>query len=103
MAKKKQRRRKTGMKLPLAIVMGFAVPVTHLWKTWRATNNLEITGARASEIFTGYNTLTRTFNLGAMGQGTLPIMLGALAHKIVGTGMGVNRMLAAAKIPFIRI
>lgn len=35
--------------------------------------------------------------------GVLPLVVGALVHKFVGGSLGVNRTLAAAGVPFIRI
>ena len=99
MAKKKTKRRRPRMKISIAMIGGLLVPATHLWNTWRATNNLEITGARASEIFSGYNPLTRRWDLGAMAQGTFPIAIAVFVSRFIGGQMGINRQLASMRLP----
>ncbi len=99
MARRKTKRRRPRMKISIAMIGGLLVPVTHLWSTWRATNNLEITGARATEIFSGYNPLTRRFDLGATAQGLLPVAIGVLVSRFIGGGMGINRQMASMRLP----
>ena len=100
MAKRKTKRHsRPRMKISLAMIGGLLVPVTHLWSVYRATNSLEITGSRASEIMSGYNPLTKKFSVAAMAQGTLPILLGAAISRFIGGRMGVNRQLASMRLP----
>jgi hypothetical protein len=38
-----------------------------------------------------------------LGYGLLPIVAGIFVHKIIGGGLGINRVLSSSGIPWIRI
>ena len=107
-AKKKHRKSRTPS-VSLAVVGGFAPGVGKLWYHFRnpslhgAGNGFEAAGIEASRIYAGYDPRDGSFNMAWMGLGTFPILIGALVHKFVGGRLGVNRMLGASGIPFIRL
>lgn len=87
--------------IPLAIALGF-VPL----------------GARAVALVQGggvpalanlpasiipYNFATRKIDFSQLGTGLWPILAGLFIHRFVGGGLGVNRALAAARVPWIRL
>lgn len=100
MAKKKRRRNGNGFKLPIAVVAGFIPGV------WRVTSKMgagfNTMANEAGRVYLGYDSWTGQFNFGAMKFGTLPIILGIVLHK-VASRLGVNRALASAGVPIIRI
>lgn len=54
--------------------------------------------------FTGINRSTGQFDMNALKQGLLPVVGGLLVHKFVGgKPLNLNRAIANAGIPFIRI
>ena len=54
--------------------------------------------------YTGYDTRTKKWWAPNMAKGLLPLIIGILVHKYVGgTPLNVNRMLASANVPIVRI
>lgn len=104
MARKKKRRSKK-FTIPIAPIAGLAIaladPVDEAIKG-NTTRALKIIGAR----FTGIDARQDpyTFNIEELKRGLLPIVVGGLVHKFVGGApLNVNRMLAAAGVPVVRI
>lgn len=108
-AKKKRRRRRVngflnGIQVPLALVAGAAVGPANVLQAHRANgNDFSATAGYANAIYTGYNPVNGSFSVHNMRDGLVPLAVGALVHKIVGQGLGVNRMLGQARIPVIRV
>jgi len=100
MAKKKHRR-KARATLPLAVVAGFVPPARIINAEFQA-NGFEGGAAAASRIFIGYDSSTAQWDFQQLQYGFGPILVGFAIHKIAAMA-GINRALAAAKIPFIRI
>lgn len=99
-SKKKRRSRGSRFSLPLAIVAGMAGPGIKLWESRGSGSGL---AREAGRIFTGFDFWTGSFVPGAMRYGTLPILAGFLVHYILGSKLGLNRAIARAGIPVIRI
>ena len=100
---KKKRRRSRSMTIPIAPLVGLgaglsvAVPAA-IRGDWELAIN-EVT-----RNYTGYNPLTRKFETDKLWRGLAPLIGGLLVHKFVGgSPLNLNRTLARAKIPFIRI
>jgi hypothetical protein len=53
--------------------------------------------------YTPYDPWGNKFSTAGLGQGLLPLLGGVLIHKYVGGSLGVNRALAASKLPFLRL
>ena len=104
MAKKKKRSRKFTLPIaPLAgLAVGMAMPIGELMAgnipraiDYLAYNYLGIAGTTTGQI---------SFNPDGMKNGLLPLVVGGLVHKFVGGApLNLNRMLAAAGVPVIRI
>jgi len=99
MAKKKVKRRKAQMTLPLAVVAGFLPAGGKLYESRGSVEGISNT---ASRIFLGFNPDNGKWDLEDMKFGIGPILVGFMMHKIA-SGLGVNRALGAARVPFIRI
>ncbi len=94
---------KTKMTIPLAVVAGFAGPVTRIVQSGMSGGIKE--GANeASRILLGISPFESrvTWQPYLMRYGALPIVTGLLVHKAAGM-LGINRMLARSGIPLIRI
>lgn len=102
MAKKaKARRRSTGMHLPVAVLAGF-VPLVLAAKDGYQYNGWSGVGKRVSLGLTGYNPEDRNWYPAEMLKVTGPIVAGIVAHKVAGR-LGINRALANAGVPFLRV
>jgi hypothetical protein len=99
---KKKHRRRNGLTIPLAVVGGFGPGVA---RTIAATTSTGFTTGmyEASRIYTGYDPATGSFNFANMKYGTGPALLGVLVHKFIGGKLGINRVLAGAGIPLLRL
>lgn len=99
--KAKRRRRNNGVRLPLAVIAGFAPLLANTWGHWRTYG---ATGATRymSQALTGYDPQTSKWNFNNLGLGLFPIIVGIFAHKVAGR-LGVNRAIASTGLPWIRI
>jgi hypothetical protein len=87
--------------LPLAVTLGFVPLGTRAVQLVQANGIAGLQALPASLI--PYNFATRKIDFSQLGTGLYPILAGLVVHKVVGGMMGVNRQLAAARIPWIRI
>ena len=103
MARRRKGRRRYSMTIPMAPIAGLAVglaePIQKISQgNWVGGLN------QLGERYTGYNALAGNFNFKRLEKGLLPLVLGALVHKFVGGApLNLNKTLARAKVPFIRI
>lgn len=98
--RKKRTYRRGGFKMPVAVVGGF-LPLLVTAAADVRTQGIAGLQNTVSAIIP-YNPATRQFTMARLGLGLYPIIIGFLVHKIAGA-MGINRALAAARVPFIRI
>lgn len=98
--KKKHRRAKPSF--PLAVIAGFAAALAEPAQMAMKGNYVNAADT-VSTRFTGYSFQKNTFDVNAMKAGLLPVVVGLLAHKIVGSWLGLNRALGRAKIPYLRV
>lgn len=107
MAKKKTRKSRQ-MTVPMAIVAPLAFGIGQPIK-WVAMDGMSLEEGLRHLLFryTGYNDWAGKFdpfNPTGLAKGLFPLIVGALAHKFIGGApLNVNRILAAHKVPFIRI
>lgn len=103
MAKNRTKRRngKEGFTLPVAILAGFVPLGAKLWNA-RGGGMTEIARQASRSLF-GFDGSDNTFSFKWMGNGLLPIIGGALIHKLVGQRMGVNAMLRRSGVPLLRL
>lgn len=106
MAKKASGRRRAGFTLPLAVVAGFASPVSRTWGHFRSNGLTGEEGAVAefSRTMIGINPYANPvqFESWRLRYGLYPVVLGLLVHK-VASWVGINRMIAQAHVPVVRI
>jgi len=102
MAKKKKTRKRPPMTMPLAIVAGFVPPGRIIWAESGRGQSFEGGAVAASRIFLGYNSITGRWDFKQLQYGFGPILMGFGIHRLAQM-VGINRALAAARIPFIRI
>lgn len=97
--------RRRSMTIPLAVVIpsvgGTVAAAKHGWDSgWGIEGALD----QVSQAWTGYSFINQTFDIGQTKRALVPTIVGALIHKFVGgPPLNVNKILAANKIPFIRI
>jgi hypothetical protein len=87
--------------ISLAIAAGFAVPVTRAVNTYKYAG-LTNAVSHFTSMMVGFEPTTGLFNANNLKSGLLPVMTGAVIHKVASM-MGINRMIAQSGIPFIRI
>lgn len=87
------------MTIPLAVVAGFVPTAVGVW-------NRRSSGQAVADYlqqgFTGITPGTGQFAFSNLKVGLLPIAAGFMVHKVASM-LGVNRAIARARIPFIRI
>jgi len=94
---------KRKLNIPLALVAGVAAGVAD--PIQRVLNG-NISGAlrHLAMHYTGIDPETGSFKLDNLKIGLLPLVAGVLVHKFVGgSPLNVNKALANAGVPFIRI
>lgn len=101
MARKKSRRNNKSFTLPLAVVGGFMPLAVHALDDYRVAGLPHVAKGICVRT-TGYMIDTGKFEFGYLMQGMGPIVAGTLVHKLAGK-LGINRMIAAAGIPVVRI
>jgi hypothetical protein len=102
MAKAVARRKAPRMTIPLAVLAGF-LPLAGVTMTSLKQGGPELAGYNLVSNLTGYDIPTKTWNWQYMQKGTIPIVAGILAHKLIGQKLGVNRILARAGVPLFRL
>ncbi len=92
--------------LPIAVVVGFSGPAMRVYGHYKSNGFMGEEGAigELSRIMTGVNVQKNpaTFEAWRLRYGLLPILLGLGVHKLANY-IGINRMIAKAGIPVIRI
>lgn len=103
MAKKGKAKRhsKPGFTLPVAVVAGFLPLGMRAVAGWKE-GGLEGASHQLIMGTTGYDHREQKFRFPAMAQGLGPILAGIMVHKLAGR-LGVNRAIARAGVPFLRI
>jgi len=101
MAKKKHRKRAQAT-LPLAVVAGFFPAGQIIWAESQGPRGVQGGAQAASRIFLGYDSVNARWDFRQLQYGFGPIIVGFGIHKVAQM-VGINRALAAARIPFIRI
>jgi hypothetical protein len=99
MAKRSHKR--PGMTVPLAMIAGFAPLGAAALDGWQY-NGVSGLAKRVTMGMTGYNIEDKKFYPMEMARVTGPIVLGVLIHKLAGK-LGINRALAGAGVPFLRV
>lgn len=101
MAKATRRSRKASMTIPLAVIAGFTPLV---FQTVRSFNENGLDGASQALVAytTGYSRWEGEWKFSYLMRGMGPVVGGILAHKLASK-LGINRALANAGVPLLRI
>jgi len=83
----------------MAVVAGFVSPAKEIWDR---RSNLTLVGDYLSRSFTGWDPITKSWNLANMRTGAFPV-LGGFAVHMIANRLGLNRVLARNGVPFLRI
>lgn len=103
MAKRKRSHRRKSMTIPLGPILGLAAGFRDPLQQVMSGNYLSAIDW-ASMNYTGYNPNDKTWNPLRLQWGLMPLIIGLLEHKFVGgRPLNLNRTLAAAGVPFIRL
>jgi len=94
-----RKRSKAKFTLPIAMVAGFGPLVVN---TMNTPGGLEPKGWMLTQALTGFDTRTQKWWFPNMYKGAVPILAGVAVHKVANM-LGINRMLASAGIPIIRV
>jgi hypothetical protein len=100
---KHHRKAKTG--ISLAIIAGLAPTAAFALEGFKLSGGeggITEAAHRLTMRMTGYEWKGNNWQFGELAKGWLPLIAGALAHKLAGK-YGINRMISNAGIPFIRI
>jgi hypothetical protein len=89
------------MTLSLAVLAGLAPTVAFAYEGLQAGGIGEV-GHRVIGRLAGYDINVHKFSMAELGKGWLPIIGGVVAHKLANR-LGINRMIARAGIPILRI
>jgi len=101
-AKKKGFRRSKKTTLPIGLLAGLAPGATRVLATFQASGP-QVAANEALAIYSGYDPTTQSFSMGNLSFGLMPLLIGWGLHKFVGGGLGINRALAQARVPLIRL
>ena len=91
------------MTIPMAPIAGLAVGLAPSIASLLAGDYMGAADG-LSWRFTGYNLSTGTFDPNGLKQGMLPLIIGGFVHKFIGGApLNLNRTLASAGVPYLRI
>lgn len=96
------RRHSRAPTLPLAAMAGFVPAATYAYLDYKAGGPQLMASGLCARL-TGFNPADNRFHTELLWQGIIPIGLGILAHKYIGNKLGVNRALANAGVPLLRL
>lgn len=98
--KKGKRRGNGGIKLPLAVVAGFAPLAMNVYSvSGQGVQRMMWMGTQA---LTGYDTDAHKWWAPNLNKGATPILIGMFIHKLASR-LGINRALGSMGIPVVRI
>lgn len=111
MARRRSRRRSSrrSFTIPMAVVAGLIPPASNAWAAAASqtgasgSDRLRAVGSSLIRDFTGWDTYSKRWSAFYLKEGAVPVALGIMVHRFIGGSLGVNRYLAKAGIPFVRI
>ena len=98
---KTRRRKKNGFTIPIAAVLPVAY-VGYNGILYALHQSPQVAMEKATKWFTGYSLENGTWSWENLKFGLLPVAGGVIVHKIASK-LGVNRALASAGVPWVRI
>jgi hypothetical protein len=97
----KKSRRGSKTTLPISIVLPMIAPVAFSAGIAMGDEPMATKVDRLTYVWTGYSGARQKFEVGPLVSTYGPMLVGGLVHKYIGPS--VNRTLAKAKVPLIRI
>jgi len=88
--------------VPIGLVAGMLPGVTRSFNVFQS-KGAQSGANEALAIYTGFDPQTRQWSIQNMQFGLIPLIAGLLLSRFVGGGLGINRMLARARVPLLRI
>lgn len=101
MAKHKGYHRR-GFTLPIATLAGLGIGVAPSAQSLLAGDYVGAFDGLAYR-YAGWNNSTKKFDPNGLMQGLVPLVGGVMISKLIGGTLGVNRKLASAGVPILRI
>jgi hypothetical protein len=98
---KAKHRSKPGFTVPVAVLAGFAPMAYETYSNYQK-NGLDGASQAIVALTTGYSRWEGAWKLQYLLKGMGPVVLGMFIHKMAGR-LGLNRTLARAGVPFLRI
>lgn len=92
---------RAGFTIPLAVVAGL-IPTFQVTYQGYQQGGISAAFNQLTYNLTGYNPANKYWDLMSLVRGWTPIIAGFAVHKLAGY-IGINRTLARARVPFIRI
>lgn len=102
MARRTQRKHKKQFTIALGPVLGL-MPFVFDFISKAKQYGIQDAALHAPSRFIPYDFKDKKFTTANLDKGLYPLLGGIALHKIVGQKLGVNRMLAQAGIPVIRL
>lgn len=99
---KRKSYKKRGFNIPVALIAGFAPAAGNILREAKASGWSRALQVQVPKSFLGYNPDDGSWGTQYWNQGLTGIMIGTGVH-ILASKLGLNRRLAAAKIPLLRI
>lgn len=93
-------RRRAKTTIPVLLAAPVAIPLVRTATQFIGNPTMAVNNMVAD--FTGYNQYQGNFDPKRLRKTYTPIIIGYIAHKAANI-MGINRLLARAKIPYIRL
>lgn len=90
-----------GFTIPVAVLAGFGPMVADTIHGYQ-TGGLASASNDLLANVTGYDARAKAWSFGLLAKGMGPVVAGIMVHKLAGR-LGVNRALAKAGVPFLRI
>ena len=100
MAKRTHRRRQ--VTLPMATLLGIGAPIL-MEKDNMLAGNWNTVATNLAWKFTGFNFSTGQWDPKGLMYGAVPAVAGVMISKFIGGNLGVNRKLASAGVPLLRL
>lgn len=101
--KKKRRYSKRKTTIPLTLLVASGVVGNNLYLGFKRSNyDVGRLSTYALRNFTGFDYDQKKFDFSWLKHGAFPLLGALVAHKVANK-VGINRMLAHNKIPYIRI
>jgi len=100
---KAKRRGKKGLTVPIAVLAGFAPMLSYAYSVGWKQDGFKGFSNQLVYTTTGYDAYSKRWSMDGLKIGLVPIAAGVLVHKMIGGKLGVNRALANAGVPFLRL